>query len=147
VFDTYAILSGVTSYLQTAIPAALTEIGKTSSIEKWLVGWRNPYKLTGYDALVLVPLAPEDNVEEATTVKQIEAYFAARSNDLDELAERLIGYLDALIESVRDDDSLGGNVFVSEVADVDYIDPQSGVQSLGAAVATIRAELDTLGGD
>ncbi|MFW5836173.1 MAG: hypothetical protein ACOCVK_02075 [bacterium] len=143
-FDTYAILSGISTYLQASIPAALTEIGKTSRISKWIIGWQHPYKMQSYDAVVLVPGAPEENLEEGTCVKPIDVYFAARSADADELAQRLIAYLDALYESVQQDDSLGGNVFVSEVADVDYVDPQMGAQALGVAVATIRAELDTL---
>lgn len=146
-FDTWTILTGVRTYLQTAVPAALAEIGVTDTVKDWLIGWRNPYQLDRYDAALLVPLAYEDNLGEATLVKPIDVYIVAQAPDSEALSRKLLAYLDAIYESVRSDDSLGGNVFVAELADIDYIDPQSGAQMTGVAVATIRAELDTLGGN
>lgn len=145
-FDTYTILTGIKTYMEPAVTAALAEISVTDTVRDWLIGWRNPYSLDRYDSALLVPLAPADNESEATLVKPIDCYVVARAADAEALSKKLLAYIDAIYESVRSDDSLGGNVFASSVSDIDYIDPQSGTQMTGIAVVTIRAELDTLGG-
>jgi hypothetical protein len=145
-FDTYAVLTGIKAYLAPAVTAALAEISVTDTVKDWLVGWRNPYSLSRYDSALLVPLAPQDNEAEATLVKPIDCYVVAQASDAEALSKKLLAYIDAIYESVKSDDTLGGNVFASSVSDIDYIDPQSGTQITGIAVVTIRAELDTLGG-
>lgn len=143
-FDTYTIVTGIKEYFRANIATSLAKIGKTDSMNHWKVGWMSPYGLPAYDAMLFVPAAYDPNPEEATLILPIDAYIVVQGVDADAVAQKELAYLDAIYDTWESDPSLGGAVFLSEIADVDYSDPQSGTVVTGVAIATIRAELDTL---
>ncbi len=143
-FDTYTIVTGIKEYFRANIVTALAKIGKTDTVKTWKVGWASPYGLPVYDAMLFVPGAFDPNPEEATLILPVDAYIVVQGIDADAVAQKELAYLDAIYDTWEADPSLGGSVFLSEVTDIDYSDPQSGAVVTGVAIATIRAELDTL---
>jgi hypothetical protein len=146
VFDTWAVLTGIRDYFKGAVPTSLAKISVTDTVNTWGVGWENPYSLNRYDGVLFVAGNRERNEDEATLELPIDIYVAILGREVTDVNRRVMAYLDAIDDAWEADPSFAGNVFTSEIRDVDYADPETSGGVKGVAIVSLLAELDTLAG-
>lgn len=144
--DTWTVCTSIRDYFESNMGTVLAELSLADSFRSYQVGWRHPYELEQYDALLIVPDLQRPETQEEVVVLPVDLFVVVQAADVERLNRLQIGCLDAVHELWRRDTSLGGAVFSSAIVEADYFDPRSGAVLTGAAVIRLEAEIDTLGG-
>jgi hypothetical protein len=132
------------SNLNTKITAVGTEIGESiDQVKDWKVGYRDPYGLARYNAVLVVPDRRQKSGQASIACTYNVICAIAGSNN-DEIALAQEAYYDAVYNLIEDDVTLGDLCLEAAIDDYLPYAPVQGTNSVGVDLIVMRVEIDRL---
>lgn len=151
--NVYALMSGLKSFVAANLPRYLGEVGTEIGVRiaepaDHVLGYRETLASERYPVLcyVAADANPEPSGQGAQWLPLSADIVAAYKHSVPATLEKaLLGYADALVNLVGENESLGGACELAEIQYLDFYHGAPGAKDIGVVVVTVimRSELRT----